>query len=104
MLGGVPVVLLVEVLGVSPLLLLLLDLHPAGGHGGREAGRQRLEARQLHQGAQALGGRGLVHQEVYSWRGEGGRRKRREGERGEEREGNDCVNIFFDYSFTYFSK
>lgn len=46
-LGGISVMLLVKVLRVSALLLLLLYLHPAGGHGGREPGSQGLEAGQL---------------------------------------------------------
>lgn len=67
MLGGVPVVLLVKVLRVAPLLLLLLHLHPAGGHRRREARRQRLKAGQLHQGHQAFCGERLVDEEVHSW-------------------------------------
>lgn len=66
-LGGVPVVLLVKVLRVAPLLLLLLHLHPAGGHRRREARGQRLKAGQLHQGHQAFCGERLVYEEVHSW-------------------------------------
>lgn len=47
-LGGISVMLLVKVLRVSALLLLLLHLHPAGGHGRREPGSQGLEAGQLY--------------------------------------------------------
>ena len=63
-------VLLVQVLGVATLLLLLLHLHPAGRHCGREARRQCFEARQLHQRRQALHSQHLVHQEVNSLQGE----------------------------------
>lgn len=66
-LGGVPVVLLVKVLRVAPLLLLLLHLHPAGGHRRWEARGQRLKAGQLHQGHQAFCGERLVYEEVHSW-------------------------------------
>lgn len=67
MLGGVSMVLLVQVLRVAPLLLFLLHLHPAGRHCGREARGQRLEAGQFHQGHQALCGERLVDEEVHSW-------------------------------------
>lgn len=47
-LGCIAVMLLVKVLRVSALLLLLLHLHPARGHGRREPGSQGLEAGQLY--------------------------------------------------------
>ena len=59
-------VLLVKVLWVASLLLLLLHLHPARWHCGREAGSQRFKACQLHQKHQVLRGQWLVHEEVHS--------------------------------------
>lgn len=65
-LGCISMVLLVKMLWVASLLLLLLHLHPARRHCGREAGGQCLKTRQLHQRHQALRGQRLVHQEVHS--------------------------------------
>lgn len=79
MLGRISMMLLVKVLRVSTLLLLLLHLRPAGGHGRRETGGQGLKARQLHQGHQALCGERLVHEEVDScWSATGHQRQRRD--------------------------